>query len=77
MKCYVKRKLEKSCTPALREVYPAVAHDEISMRDWFCRDTEINELFLPEEYKGEVDITEWYKRKREQIYIASTDKSFC
>ncbi len=30
----------------LLEVYPAVAHDEISMRDWFCRDTEINELFF-------------------------------
>ncbi len=46
------------------------------MRDWFCRDTEINELFLREEYTGEVDITEWYKRKREQIYIASTVNRF-
>ena len=73
--CYVSE-ARKSCTPALREVYPAVAHDEISMRDWFCRDTEINELFLREEYTGEVDITEWYKRKREQIYIASTVNRF-
>ncbi|MRU04272.1 DUF2515 family protein, partial [Bacillus anthracis] len=59
------REARKSCTPTLREVYPAVAHKEISMRDWFCRDMEINELFSREEYKGEVDITEWYKRKRE------------
>ncbi|WP_153604104.1 DUF2515 family protein, partial [Pseudomonas aeruginosa] len=57
-------------------VYPVVAHKEISMGDWFCRDTEINELFLLEEYKGEVDITEWYKRKREQIYVASIVNRF-
>ncbi len=70
------REARKSCTPTLREVYPAVAHKEISMRDWFCRDTEINELFLPVEYKSEVDITEWYKRKREQIYVASIINRF-
>ncbi|MGW8447725.1 DUF2515 family protein, partial [Bacillus wiedmannii] len=73
---YYVREARKSCTPALREVYPVVAHKEISMRDWFCRDTEINELFLLEEYKGEVDITEWYKRKREQIYVASIVNRF-
>lgn len=70
------REARKSCTPTLREVYPAVTHKEISMRDWFCRDMEINELFLREEYKGEVDITEWYKRKREQIYFASIINRF-
>lgn len=73
---YYVRGARKSCTPALREVYPVVAHKEISMRDWFCRDKEINELFLLEEYKGEVDITEWYKRKREQIYVASIVNRF-
>lgn len=73
---YYVREARKSCTPALREVYPVVAHKEISMRDWFCRDKEINELFLLEEYKGEVDITEWYKRKREQIYVASIVNRF-
>ena len=74
--CYVSE-ARKSCTPALREVYPAVAHDEISMRDWFCRDTEINELFLREEYTGEVDITEWYKRKRGANLYCFHRKSFC
>lgn len=73
---YYVREARKSCTPALREVYPVVAHKEISMRDWFCRDTEINKLFLLKEYKGEVDITEWYKRKREQIYVASIVNRF-
>ena len=73
---YYVRVARKSCTPVLREVYPVVAHKGISMRDWFCRGTEINELFLPEEYKGEVDITEWYKRKRGQIYVASIVNRF-
>ncbi|TPV46453.1 DUF2515 domain-containing protein [Bacillus dicomae] len=73
---YYVRGARKSCTPTLREVYPVVAHKKIRMKDWFCRDTEINELFLLGEYKGEVDITEWYKRKREQIYAAAIVNRF-
>ena len=33
------------------------------MRDWFCANMKMNVLFVPEEPKGEVNITEWYRRK--------------
>ncbi|MBE5105385.1 DUF2515 domain-containing protein [Bacillus thuringiensis] len=70
------RQTRKSCTPALRDVYSVVVHEEISMKDWFCEDTRTNELFLLEEPKGEVNITEWYRRKREQIYAISIVNRF-
>ena len=46
------------------------------MRDWFCANMKMNVLFVLEEPKGEVNITEWYRRKREQIYRLSIVNRF-
>ncbi|PFJ12130.1 hypothetical protein COD67_20040 [Bacillus cereus] len=73
---YYLRETRKFCTPALRDVYSVVAHEEIRMRDWFCEDPKMNVLFLFEEPKGEVNITAWYRRKKEQIYAVSIVNRF-
>lgn len=73
---YYLRGTRKSYTPALRDVYSLVAHEEITMRDWFCEDSKMNALFLFEEPKDEVNIKEWYRRKREQIYAVSIVNRF-
>lgn len=66
----------KSYTPTLRDIYPVILHEEIKMRDWFCTNMKMNVLFVLEEPKEEVNITEWYRRKREQIYRLSIVNRF-
>ena len=70
------KETRKSYTPKLRDIYPVILHEEIKMRDWFCANMKMNVLFVPEEPKGEVNITEWYRRKREQIYRLSIANRF-
>ncbi|MDR4985385.1 hypothetical protein CN491_07040 [Bacillus cereus] len=73
---YYLRETRRSYTPVLRDVCSVVAHEEISMKDWFYEDVEMNVLFLFEEPKGEVHITEWYRRKRENIHAVSIVNRF-
>ncbi|PFD38808.1 hypothetical protein CN285_17980 [Bacillus cereus] len=73
--CYLKG-TRKSGTPALRDVYTIVTHEKIIEKDWFSEGLETNSLFLFEKPKGKINITEWYRKKREQIHTLSILNSF-
>lgn len=70
------RGIRKSGTPALRDVYSIVIHEKLIEKDWFSEGLEIDSLFLLEKPKGEINITEWYRKKREQIHTLSILSSF-
>jgi hypothetical protein len=70
------REIRKSGTPALRDVYSIVAHEKFIAKDWFSEGAETDSLFLLEKPKGEINITEWYRKKREQIHTLSILSSF-
>ncbi|KEK22714.1 DUF2515 domain-containing protein [Bacillus gaemokensis] len=63
-------------TPQLRDVFSIVLHHKKAEKDWFNKGIDIEELFLFQEPKEEMDLTEWFLQKQEQVHILSSLNSF-
>lgn len=63
-------------TPRLRDAFPVVLHQNSLEKDWFHTKMNIEPLFLFQEPKEEIDITEWFLQKQHQIHIFSALNSF-
>ncbi|WP_020059565.1 DUF2515 domain-containing protein [Bacillus sp. 123MFChir2] len=64
-------------TPQLRDVFSVVSHHRKAERDWFQPGVDVEELFLFEEPKGEVEMTDWFLQKQKQLhFFASLNNLF-
>ncbi|WP_440603173.1 DUF2515 domain-containing protein [Bacillus sp. GB_SG_008] len=56
-------------TPQLRDVFSVISHHRDAEKDWFHSGMNIEELFLFEEPKIDIDITEWFLHKQKQLHL--------
>lgn len=59
-------------TPQLRDAFSIVLHQKQIEKDWFNQEMDIEELFLFQEPKDEVDLTVWFIGKQKQLQIFSS-----
>ncbi|MEY8349591.1 DUF2515 domain-containing protein [Bacillus cereus] len=72
---YFTMQKEKS-TPRLRDAFSIVLHQNSLEKDWFHQKMDIEALFLFQEPKEEVEITEWFLQKQHQLHLFSTLNRF-
>ncbi|KFN02804.1 DUF2515 domain-containing protein [Bacillus clarus] len=63
-------------TPELRETFSIVFHEEPRKGDWFHVEMNVEPLFLFQEPKEEIEITEWFIGKQDQLHIFSSLNRF-
>ncbi|MFI8705502.1 DUF2515 domain-containing protein [Bacillus sp. NPDC077411] len=64
-------------TPQLRDVFSVVFHHRKAEKDWFQTGVDVEKLFLFEEPKEEVEMTEWFLHKQKQLhFFASLNSLF-
>ncbi|MGG3519970.1 DUF2515 domain-containing protein [Bacillus pseudomycoides] len=63
-------------TPQLRDAFSIVLHHHNVTKDWFHKKMDIEALFFFQELKEEVNITEWFLQKQQQIHLFSSLNSF-
>ncbi|MDP7978404.1 DUF2515 domain-containing protein [Bacillus multifaciens] len=63
-------------TPQLRDVFSVVSHHRKAEKDWFQSGVDVEELFLFEKPKEEVEITEWFLQKQKQLHFFASVQSF-
>lgn len=64
-------------TPQLRDVFSVVSHHRKTEKDWFQLGMDVEKLFLFEEPKEEVEMTEWFLQKQKQLhFFASLNSLF-
>ncbi|WP_162356359.1 DUF2515 family protein [Metabacillus mangrovi] len=63
-------------TPILRMLYPAVCHHiDDYKRDWFHGE-DLSRYYFNEEQDGRSELTDWFRRKRNQLQLFSTLKEY-
>ncbi|ENQ3077801.1 DUF2515 domain-containing protein [Bacillus cereus] len=63
-------------TPQLRDVFSVVSHHRKAENDWFYPGVDVEKLFLFEEPKEEVEMTEWFLQKQKQFHFFAALQSF-
>ncbi|WLR53054.1 DUF2515 domain-containing protein [Bacillus tianshenii] len=57
-------------TPPLRVMFPRIYHHQAARSQWYASKKQLDKWFKTVPMQDNICITEWYKRKQEQLHLA-------